>query len=356
LKSFEDIYPKLDKGASFDSVASLLSGMSPTSKHGEESEEMLALTKVSLRDQLLGGMVGVSPLLVDELATSAVRTNYGQWTGGLHAFVGGVSLAGAQDGLWAVSGGNYKVAECGIRESGARLVRDTVTSVRSRPESPHFSLETQEGGEQELDVVVIAAPLTRDLANLKGDVVEGLEFPGHYHTTIATIVQGQLNHSVLGFSDADSCPQTHFFLSPSLAFASVAKLSPVDYRGPEDENLPPLYKVFSSRKLSEEEIHTLFTSVNMVEVVDWLAYPHYNTSSPADLSSFSLAPGVFYTSRIEWSASAMEMSALSARNVANLAREFWERRGQGQAHTTRASLEAGEEAQIHMPNTFKEEL
>lgn len=37
--------------------------------------------------------------------------NYGQHPSAVHAFVGEVSLAGAQGGLWAVNGGNKKVPE-----------------------------------------------------------------------------------------------------------------------------------------------------------------------------------------------------------------------------------------------------
>jgi hypothetical protein len=50
---------------------------------------------------------GMSPQLVDELAMTAVRVNYGgQTPDSLHGFVGSVALAGAEDGLWAVKGGN----------------------------------------------------------------------------------------------------------------------------------------------------------------------------------------------------------------------------------------------------------
>ena len=54
-------------------------------------------------------------------------------------------------------------------------------------------------------------------------------------------------------------------------------------------------------------------------MVDWLAYPDYSLQD--DLSSFLLAPGLYYTSRVEWAASAMEMSVLAASNVANLVTE-----------------------------------
>ena len=39
---------------------------------------------------------------------------------------------------------------------------------------------------------------------------------------------------------------------------------------------------------------------------------------------FELSPGLYYTNNVEWAASAMEMSALSAKNVVNMAAKHWE--------------------------------
>lgn len=172
-------------------------------------------------------------------------------------------------------------------------------------------------------MVVVASPQTKDKPRLGGSLMEELEFPGRYQRTVATIVQGELVPSSLGFSDQDSFTSTNFFLSTSSNMASTSKLSPVDYRGPEDDNLPPVVKIFSLRPLEEEELSKMFSPMHKVVVEDWLAYPHYNASLTPDLGSFTLAPGLFYTSRVEWSASAMEMSVLAAKNVANLATKYW---------------------------------
>ena len=67
---------------------------------------------------------------------------------------------------------------------------------------------------------------------------EGVEarFPGHYHTTVATIVQGELVPSAIGFQDGASSTTTNFFLSDSSNIVSIAKLTPVDYKpGADDE-------------------------------------------------------------------------------------------------------------------------
>ena len=68
-----------------------------------------------------------------------------------------------------------------------------------------------------------------------------------------------------------------------------------------------------SANLSTAEV---FSSVEEVRQEDWLAYPKYSTDN--DYSGFQLSPGLFYINRIEWAASAMEMSVIGAKNVGNL--------------------------------------
>ena len=64
----------------------------------------------------------------------------------LHGFVGAVGLAGVEGGLWAVEGGNYRVAQCALQVttgagagyqcalqmSGAGLLRARVTGLEGR--------------------------------------------------------------------------------------------------------------------------------------------------------------------------------------------------------------------------------
>ena len=54
-------------------------------------------------------------------------------------------------------------------------------------------------------------------------------------------------------------------------------------------------------------------------------------SQKSKLGSFVLSPGLYYTSSIEWAASAMEMSAIGGRNAANLAFGHWQGGGGGKA-------------------------
>ena len=87
-----------------------------------------------------------------------------------------------------------------------------------------------------------------------------------------------------------------------------------------DTSLPPVYKLFSRREFTGAELAEMFTNMTVTHTVPWLAYPSYSLTD--DLSLFELMPGLYYQNRIEWAASAMEMSVIAARNVANLARNY----------------------------------
>ena len=52
---------------------------------------------------------GVPTAMVDELVAAVMRVNYNQNVESMHAFVGGVSLAGNAEDLWAVQDGNNQV-------------------------------------------------------------------------------------------------------------------------------------------------------------------------------------------------------------------------------------------------------
>merc|ERR1719209_2374929 len=92
---------------------------------------MLHLTRVSMEEVL--EQVGVGRELVEELGTVAARVNYGQFPSTLHGFVGAVGLAGIDGNLWAVEGGNFRVAECALVKSGATLKKGRVEAINLNP-------------------------------------------------------------------------------------------------------------------------------------------------------------------------------------------------------------------------------
>ena len=94
----------------------------------------------------------------------------------------------------------------------------------------------------------------------------------------------------------------------------------MDYEPSRDTALPPVFKLFSRREFSSAELGDMFTNITFTHTIPWLAYPSYSLND--DFSLFELMPGLYYQNRIEWAASAMEMSVIAARNVANLASKY----------------------------------
>ena len=94
----------------------------------------------------------------------------------------------------------------------------------------------------------------------------------------------------------------------------------MDFDPSRDTALPPVYKLFSRREFTQAELAVMFNNVTFTHTIPWLAYPSYTVND--DFSAFELMPGLYYQNRIEWAASAMEMSVIAARNVANLVSNY----------------------------------
>jgi len=334
LAKFLGIYKKLDSGVQYGTVTEILEAM---------DTDMVDLTSQSLKNKLI--QLDLSNEVIEQLVTVATRFNYGQMPDHVHAFVGAVGLIGFDKKLWAVEGGNFRVAECALNMSRASLVRAEVSEVRKSDSNDKFvvkysSEQSSDILEDEFDVVIVAAPLTQDKTSIV--TPPNNVFPGNYHTTVATVVSGNLLPDGIGYyGDSNAVTPNNFYLSDNYPMWSVEKLTPVDYSSTLDHSLPPVYKLFSSHPLSSSELAKMFSNIESASVTNWLAYPSYTVSD--DLTNFQILPGLFYTSRIEWAASAMEMSVIAAKNVANMAAEYLN-------HTKEDRIEAG------VANRFKLEL
>lgn len=130
------------------------------------------------------------------------------------------------------------------------------------------------------------------------------------------------------FTTADSTtPFYSIGLQVPVNVSSVDKADEIVASAEKGE--PQVYKIFAPRPLPEEELDNWFNRSpgTAVQVVDWYAYPQYTV--PQSFQPFVLdQDGVYYINAIEQVASAMEMSLIGARNVANLI-EDWvaQRRG-----------------------------
>ncbi|XP_022617944.1 prenylcysteine oxidase 1 [Seriola dumerili] len=330
LDKFMRIYQYQQYGYSFSNVERLL--------HAMGGDNFLTLMNQTLEETMIGE--GFSQIFLNDIVAPITRVNYGQSVR-IHGFVGAVSLAGADSGLWAVDGGNKRVCSGLLYHSKSDLIPARVTSiaVKVRPSKTgttasfyEVSYVGESGSAHSLyDIVVIATPLHQG----KSDITfSGFSpqipsnYPGRYHQTVSTLVHGLLNMSYLGTTQ----PASEFTVSEVLTtdskgsvINSLSSLDPVHI--PAGYKRPPasqtkVWKVFSPQPLSQEQLQNMFLSWDSVSESRWLAYPAYcppHRKTPP----FILHNRLYYLNAVEWAASAMEMSSISARNVALLAHHRW---------------------------------
>lgn len=330
LDKFMRIYQYQQYGYSFSSVDRLL--------HAMGGDGFLTLLNQTLEEAMMAE--GFSQVFLNDVVAPITRVNYGQSVR-INGFVGAVSLAGADPGLWAVDGGNKKVCSGLLYHSKSELISARVTSIsiKVRPSKTGTTTSFYEvnyvgesGSAHSLyDIVVIATPLHQG----KSDITfSGFSPPipshysGLYHQTVSTLVHGTLNTSYLGTTEPASAFTVSEILTTDSKVSVVNSLSSLDpVHIPQGYKRPPasetkVWKVFSSQPLSQEQLQDMFLSWDSVSETRWLAYPSYR-SPHRKTPPFILHNRLYYLNAVEWAASAMEMSAISARNVALLAHHRW---------------------------------
>ncbi|KAJ8260883.1 hypothetical protein COCON_G00166060 [Conger conger] len=330
LDKFMRIYQFQQFGYSFSSVEGLL--------HAMGGDSFLLLANQTLEEAML--RAGFSQSFLNEVVVPVTRVNYGQSVR-INGFVGAVSLAGADSGLWAVDGGNKRVCSGLLYHSKAELIPARVTAIttKQRPMKTGGMVSLYEvsyigdsGSAHSLyDIVIVAAPLHPGLSQI---AFQGFSppipshFPGRYHQVAVTLVHGLLNTSFLGVTD----PPSEFRVSDVLTMeyqdafiSSLSSLDPVQipsgYSRPA-ASVSNVWKIFSPRPLSEAQLSAMFLSRDTVWGKQWLAYPSYDRPLRRT-PPFVLHDRLYYLGAVEWAASAMEMSAISARNMVLLAHHRW---------------------------------
>lgn len=243
-------------------------------------------------------------------------------------FSGSVSVAGMFGPLWSVNGGNKQVPEELLRHSGANVLLRRVTKIIHDPTNKKYHLEsiTDESKSASIlvgyyDIVVIANPITKDSRTSIDflNFTKPIEVSGTYHRTVATFVSGTLNGSYFNLPENDA-PKLIINNDEKVGVInSIGTLEPTDEKSNvnnEGRNEEEIWKIFSPRPLTENELDSLFQKRKVAKSVDWLAYPHYDQLRLT--SKFVLDDKLFYVNAIEWAASAMEMSIIGAKNVALL--------------------------------------
>lgn len=175
------------------------------------------------------------------------------------------------------------------------------------------------------DIILIATPLQRKIANItfRNFKPPIPEITSRYHQTVTTLVHGHINATFFGYRDPSQFELGSIFTTenPKLFFNSVGVISPVKKTAPATPLHAPVWKVFSPELLTKEQLNLLFSSYDSVLEKKWLAYPHY--SPPEKSPPIVLHDHMYYLNGIEWTASAMEMSAIAAKNAALLAHHRW---------------------------------
>merc|ERR1712058_44717 len=97
---------------------------------------------------------------------------------------------------------------------------------------------------------------------------------------------GNLVPDGIGYIDDNSTTPNNFYLSTTYPMWSVEKLTPVDYDPTQDQNLPPVYKLFSSRQLKDAELSSMFSDIEFVSVTNcWRTPPtRFLMTSPTSRS------------------------------------------------------------------------
>ncbi|XP_065186345.1 prenylcysteine oxidase 1-like [Sycon ciliatum] len=329
LKRFESIYGLQDSGKAFKTVADMLNAMDP-------SGDFLNMTRMSGRDYMKAHHI--SDEAIRELVSVATRINYNQDPDEMTAFPTLVSLAGSQDGLFSVKGGNCRVAE-GLRNmSGAGSPTGSfVTSIQriangAAGSKPVYNVTTRDLATNALsstifDALVLATPL-QDSGITLIDFPRAAPLPAcciEYRTVYVTFVKGmprpEFAHLPSSLNGTRYPDLVATLPSTDMLFTCIGRESTVSG---EPVHGDPVWKLFSQVQLTDAHINEVFEKVDHVyhgesgEVSHkWLAYPQYG-AGPEEFLPFLLDDALAYTSTIEWVASAMEMSVISGRNAALL--------------------------------------
>lgn len=342
VKKFAGIYQLQSEGRSFATMPDLL--------RAAGGDPLYQTTQVSAQEFCT--QRGWSTKLADEIISGGLRNNYGQGLS-VNAFTMLVSMAGAEDGsLWKVIGGNKLIPINALQSSGAVFHDARVTQITRRVcegGCVKYILDFKEQGSpvtltQEFDAVIVAFPLNSP--DPHGVLMPWVQFEGFstpvytppactpYHNTVATFVKGEINPVLFGCTGLEN--NFPLFILTTENYSGIADFNSVEVQVPCDipekdvvNYLKPLkqepvrlWKVFTSdHPLTEEQKRALFKSysASVSVAVNWMAYPQYKP--PEGFPSFILDDGVFYVNAVEKAASAMEMSAIGAKNAALLTME-----------------------------------
>lgn len=305
-RHFARIYDLQRRGVVFDSVEELLREVGLFNYTQMDGQQYMNAT---LRSPFAYG----GRDFATNFAGAINRVNYNQHNAQLNGLAAAVSYIPAADqDVFALRDGNGQLATRLLQLSNATLHSGWSVSavirrgeqywLRARPPGPAGAVEVGP-----YSAVVVAAPL--ELAGIAFDNITDFHRPARkFQVTTTTWVRGRLDMGVVGMPG--SAPMSIYATDDSLLDITSIAAHPAKLDGGER-----LYKVFSTDPLNSSTVSALFGSSASVQVVrSWHAYPQFE--SPQRFAPLAPERCLLTNNAIESAASAMEMSAIAARNAA----------------------------------------
>ena len=325
LDKFTSIYEYQAYGYTFETIPEFLTSLDPFFLNMTEMSAFMYLKNENFPSEL-----------TDELITGINRNTYGQDCS-LHGFVNMVSLCGSiSDSLKSIQGGNKVLAEKMLQESQATLHNTPVTRVKEVKEDANifYVIDTQDSDpsltqDNKFDFVIIAHPL--ELSGVQFELLRQKVIKSEdreFQITVGTFVQGRINPTFFGLEDLTQVPDlilTTEMVNPKVDFSTLQKVVPVDVVRPDemlkylvhDDNT--MWRLWSRKPMLESDLDLMFLSRRTTVSKSWHAYPKYKPGQ--SFPPVILEDKLIYINAIEWAASAMEMSLISAKNAALLIEE-----------------------------------
>ena len=267
-----------------------------------------------------------SEKIINQLANVSTLANYGQDIN-VNGFVGLVSLAAISTELWCVKTGNKQVPIRLLKNNKSANVIFNATVKSINPKNDKNLIEYEINNRihsKTYDYVIIACPLTKNNEiNLGFDYIDHLNYELHFNQ--ACLIEGTINLF-------PNIPKRHriemFSCDPTTDCRIICTQLPCDFSEERDASLilnneRNIFKTFSPYDLTDQMTERIFEpDYKLLKKCNWLGFPKYETIKKQAYPGIHVdsqdRSRVFYLNSIEWAASCMELSCISARNIALL--------------------------------------
>lgn len=297
---------------------------------------------------------GVSRDFAREVIQTSTRVNYGQNLALIHGLESMVCMA--TEGAVSVEGGNWRIFDGMLRESGADVrLNASVTTIDRNPDGTiTLTSSTLSGTESyDFDELIIAGPLQYSGLKINTPLTHTPDEIPYVKLHVALFSSPhRISPKFFGMDPGSPVPETILTTLPKqndsthsledgvgpAGFWSISTLQTVPDPSPSSGETHYVYKIFSPTRVSAEFISRLLGIPHLPnksapitdlpsEDVSWtyekIWNPYPFLYPRVTFEETRLGDNVWYTSGIESFISTMETSALMGRNVAALVVGSW---------------------------------